>query len=198
LLLYNYKNREIIKYNSSELPIVPAVVVVKNRYYKDLYRICKIFYEKLNCLPTINELSFKLFQSPNKKQIKELYKNIYRIVTDLSSKTNIKVFPYISPELCYGGKRNYVLELDMDNKHNLIKTNIEEKIPEVLKWLNINYPRLKCKNKNCEWKKECKYVKWVWENNRDKHILLKNKQKSYCIMKKTINNAFYDALKNYK
>jgi len=188
---------KIARYHSNKLPIIPAVVVINNEHFKNLYKICRIFYKKLRCLPTINELSYSFFTPPTKNQLKELYENVFKIVKFFHLKTAIKLFPYISPELCYGGFPHYVIELDLENKHELNENNIDKKLPSVLNQLNRNYPELNCKDKDCEWYTDCRWVKWVWKEGFGK-ISVQEKIKSYCEMKKTINTAFFEGLKSFK
>jgi MoaA/NifB/PqqE/SkfB family radical SAM enzyme len=193
---YEIMNK-IAKYNSEKLPIIPAVVIIKNTHFKNLYKICKIFYKKLESLPTISELNYQLFTSPTKVQLKDLYKNVLRTVKYFHLRTAIRFFPYISPELCYGGYSHYLIELDLENKHKLTRDNISRKLPRVLNQLDISYPKLNCKNTDCDWYNECKRVKWLWVNSYG-GVDVEEKKKSYCEMKKTINNAFYEALKHFE
>lgn len=188
---------KIAKYNSRKLPIIPAVVIIKNEHFKNLYKICRIFYKRLRSLPTISELNYQFFIPPTEKQLQELYENVFKIVKYFHLKVPIRLFPYISPELCYGGYNHYLLELDLENKHQLTRDNIDRKLPTVLNQLNINYPEFDCKNTNCDWYSECKRVKWLWVNSCGR-VDSKERKKSYCAMKKTINNAFYEALKNFE
>lgn len=187
---------KIKKYNSENFPIIPAVVIVKNEDFKNLYKICRIFYKKLGVLPTISELNFQAFAPPTQAQLKALYKNIFKIVKKFYLKTPIKLFPYISPELCYGGFKHYVTELNLENKHNLTKDNLGKKLYQVLNQLEISYPEFDCKNKKCDWHDDCKRIKWVWKKSSEK-LNIEKKLEAYCKLKKTINSAFYEALKGF-
>ena len=188
---------KITRYNSSNFPIIPGVTIVRNEDFKNLYSMCRIFYKKLKVLPTINELSFQAFIPPTKKQLKDLYENIFKIVSFFYLKTPIRLFPYISPELCYGGLKHYIIELDLENKHHLTKNNLDKGLFKVLNQLNISYPKLNCEDYNCEWHNECERIKWVWHASFEKANAEK-RLKSYCEMKKTINNSFFEALKSFK
>lgn len=185
--------KKIAKYNSNIFPIIPGVSVIRNEDFKNLYKICEIFYKQMKVLPTINELNFQIFEYPTRTQLKELHDNIVKIVRYFYPKTPIKIFPYISPEFCYGGIEHYIIELDLENKHGLTISNFNRKIYQVLNQINISYPKLTCKQKKCEWCQECKRVKWVWKNDFGQGFL-SEKLNAYCMLKKTINNAFFDAL----
>lgn len=189
--------KKMMKYNSKRLPIIPAVAVINNEHFKNLYKICRIFYKKLRCLPTISELNYSLFTSPTKKQLEELYENVFKIVKFFHLKTAIKLFPYISPELCYGGFPHYIIELNLENKYGLTKNNINRKLIPVLNQLKKSYPELHCKHKDCDWYNDCKWVKWVWKEGFGK-INPSEKIKNYCEMKKIISVAFFEALKSFK
>jgi len=94
---------KIKKFNSSKLPIIPGVTIVKNDDFKALYSTCEYFYDELGAIPTISELNFQAFEDPSRKQIKDLYNNILEIVREFYNKTQLILFPYISPELSCGG-----------------------------------------------------------------------------------------------
>lgn len=189
---------KINRFTSPKLPIIPGVAIIKNENFKSLYNICKFFYKKLGAIPTISELNFQTFGLPSKQEYKDLYKNVFKIVKEFSKKTQLILFPYISPELSYGGAKQYLLELDINNrKYRFTHNNIDEKIELVFNHLERSYPRFYCREKNCDWFEFCQNYKWVWDTTFNR-ITLQEKQRSYCNLKKTINNAFCDALEGFR
>lgn len=189
---------KIKKFNNKKLPIIPGGTIIKNENFKILYKTCKYFYDKLGVIPGISELNYQAFQKPSEQEYKDLYYNVLKIVKEFYTKTQLSLFPYISPELSYGGKKQILLELNIDNsKYHFNENNIDKKINLVLKQIKKNYPKNRCKKIKCEWFEFCQNYKWFWNKTFNK-MTLKEKQKSYCTLKKTINQAFYDAIKSIK
>jgi len=185
---------KIKKFNSKKLPIIPGVTIVKNENFKLLYDTCKYFYNKLGHIPAISELNFQAFQIPTKQEYNDLYINVKKVVKKFHGKTQLVLFPYISPELSYSGKKQYLLELDInDNKYHLTqKQSINKHIAKMLNQIKESYPPSFCKKQNCDWFEFCQNYKWVW-NTSFNNMPLNKKQLAYCRLKKTINQAFYDA-----
>lgn len=187
--------KNIKKYNTRKLPIMPGVSVISNDQFKNLYRVCKYFYNKLGQVPTISELSFHAFEIPTKKQLKDLGENIVKIYKNFGRKTQLVLFPYISPEISDGGKKQFLIELDLNNKDGLTEDNINQKINKMLYRIEERFPRIKCKNNKCEWREFCDRYKWVWDKSFNKNMTVQQKRKAYCDLKKTINNAFIEGMK---
>ncbi|MCK5510825.1 hypothetical protein KAI65_04790 [Candidatus Parcubacteria bacterium] len=103
------------------------------------------------------------------------------------------MFPYISPELSFGGEGHYLIELDFANKYNINKKNYKEKLKYLFNRMDTNYLEYNCPDKKCDWHKWCKRIKWIWFKDIGKSKK-EGKLKSYCEMKKAINSAYYDAL----
>lgn len=185
--------KKIKKYNSIKFPIIPGAIIIKNDQFKNLYKICNIFYKKLQCLPTINELGYDFFIPPTKKQLKDLYLGILKVIRFFYYKTPINLFPAISPELCLNGRKSYICELSLENKYKLTQKNISEKIPQILNKLNKKYIDINCKNKNCDWRGGCKQVRRYWKDGFG-NISPGKAIKNYCDLKKTINNAVFTAI----
>ena len=189
---------KINKFNSSKLPIIPGITIIKNENFKLLYNTCEYLYNKLGAIPAISELNYQAFEIPSKREYRDLYSNVSKVVEEFYNKTQLVLFPYISPELSYGGERQYLMELDIDNnKYHFAWNNIDKKIELILEQIEKNYPKSHCDKKRCDWFEFCKNYKWVWDRAFNK-MALKEKQKSYCNFKKAINQAFYDAIKNVK
>lgn len=184
---------KVKKYNSEKLPIIPAVTIIANDQFENLFKIAKIFYEEIGCLPTFNELSYGKFQPPTKRQLQDLRDNVIKVVKFFKDKTPIKIFPYVSPELSYGTAEHYIAEVDFLNKYQVDANNIDEKLFQILNRLDIDYPKYDCRITDCDWYGSCSNLKWVWTHGFDK-LEIDNKLKSYCLLKKTLNQAFYDAL----
>lgn len=187
---------KIKRYNSDGFPIIPAVTVIANKHFRNLYKICRIFYEKLRCLPVISEISVNSFVPPTRKQLEDLYKNVFKVVKYFHLRTAVKLFPDISPELYFGEYGHCVFHLGLENTHKLTKSIIKTKLVTILNQLNENYRDSNCKNKNCEWFEDCKRVIWIWKEGFGK-ITPEEKMKSYCDMKRTINTAFLKALESF-
>jgi len=187
---------KINKFNSSKLPIIPGITIVKNENFKLLYDTCKYFYDKVSAIPAISELNYQAFEIPSRQEYNDLYDNILRIVKDFYNKTQLILFPYISPELSYGGEKQYLMELDINNnKYHLTRNNIDKKIELILAQIEKNYPKSHCDKEKCDWFEFCQNYKWVWNATFNK-MTPKEKQRSYCNLKKTINQSFYDAIKD--
>ena len=184
---------KIKRYNSDEFPIIPAITVISNRQFKNLYKICRIFYKELGRLPAISEISVNSFVPPTKKQLGELYENVFKTVRYFHSKTAIRLFPDVSPELYFGEYDHHILHLGLENSHKLTTKTLKTNLPVVLDKINKNYRDLRCPDKNCEWLEDCKRVKWIWTEGFNT-VTPAQKKKSYCDMKKNINTAFLKAL----
>jgi hypothetical protein len=81
--------------------------------------------------------------------------------------------------------------------YKITKSNIERKLSLLSSYIREVYKDVTqyCRNKNCEWFEDCKRVRWTWLESYGKIALLK-KIKSYCEMKRTINEAFSKALES--
>ncbi|RJQ35362.1 radical SAM protein [Candidatus Parcubacteria bacterium] len=185
---------KIKRFNSKELPIIPGVCIVRNKDFKNLYNICKYFYDKLGVIPVISELNFQSFEIPSEQEYQDLYKNIKKIVKEFYNKTQLVLFPYISPEISYSGLEQYLLELDIYNrKYSLNKNDsVDRKLNLVYNQIEKSYPKVGCSNESCDWFEFCQNYKWVWTKTFN-DISLEDKKKSYCRLKKVINQAFYEA-----
>lgn len=187
--------KKIVKCHSVDLPVIPAITIISNDHFKNLFEIAKIFYKELGCLPTFSELSYGSYQSPTESQLSELYDNVKKTVEHFKDKAPIKMFPYISPELSYGTADHYVTEVDFLNKYGVNKENFQEKLMFLLGRLDVDYPEYSCDKIDCDWHDSCSKLKWVWTHDfNENEPEVKEKLKSYCALKKTLNEAFYDAL----
>lgn len=186
---------KIKKHNSAALPVIPAITIISNDHFKNLFEIAKIFYKELRCLPTFSELSYGKYQAPTESQLVDLYDNVKKTVKYFKDKAPIKIFPYISPELSYGMADHYVTEVDFLNKYKVNKDNFKEKLILLLEKLDVDYPEYNCEKNNCDWHDFCSKLKWVWIHDFNQNESeVKEKLKSYCSLKKIINQAFYDVL----
>lgn len=185
---------KINKFNSKELPIIPGVCIVKNSSFARLYEICKYFYDNLGTIPIISELNFQAFEIPSESEYLSLFENIKKIVGDYYNKTQLVLFPYISPELSYSGMEQLLFELDLDNKKYSIQSNdsIDAFIDLISKQREKSYPKIDCMDLDCDWQEFCQRYKWVWTKSFNSSSV-RSKFHAYCRLKKIINQAFYEA-----
>ena len=55
---------KIKQFNSSDINITPAIMIIKNKYFKDIPYIADYIYEKIHVLPSFAELTYQAFESP--------------------------------------------------------------------------------------------------------------------------------------
>ena len=176
----------IKKYHSKLVQVKPAVVIVRNSMFKKLPEICDYFYSSLQEIPTITELNFLKFVEPTEAELSQLKKSIHKVVKKYFSKTELELFPYIVPELCYGYRQKYLVELNMSDNIGISRnTYTKTGINRLIKYLDSAYPYSRCGAQNCNYFYSCEKIKWVWKNN----------MQSYCNMKINISEAYYNALK---
>lgn len=187
--------KKIAELDNSDVRVLPAVVVVKNKYFGRLKEICDLFYSKIHMLPVISELTFHAFQSPSQKELRDLYDNVRSIAEEYYGIAPIRIFPYISPELYASGDKNYLNELDIENTIGITDTNVKEIAPMLMQKLEKSYRKYDCGNKACDWYQDCKVIKWLWFLDDQKSSSLKGRRlEDYCSMKKAINQGLYDGI----
>lgn len=185
--------KAIKAFNSDAMPILPGVCVVPNDCFKDLYKICKWFFEEIGCIPLISEINYAAYTSPTEDEWLALEENLELVVQEFARKTPLNLFSSISPELAYGSVDPYIFELDLENYYGLTADNISEKIELVLKKLrDRNYPALDCKNTDCNWWEFCGNTKWYWQGDRNNDR--KSKLTDYCRYKRLVNDVYYRTL----
>ena len=194
---------KIKKFSSEDLPIVPGVVVIKNEHFKDLFKIARFLYKELNGLPTFSERGYGLYSPPTKRQLRDLYKNIEKIITHYSQKVKIVLFPSLTsvsslyPKFCGGWDSVYIIGLGLENKYGITRRNIKEKFPEILEQFDSHYPHLKCEKEKCRWRDGCRRILGGWLKGWGK-LLPEECMKSYCEFKKTIYKAVENGSKHVK
>jgi hypothetical protein len=175
------------------MPIVPGVCVVKNRDFARLYDICCWFYERLGKIPLMSEVNYDAYQPPTESEWEALETNVSRVVKEFHGKTPLKLFPYVSPELSYGGNDPYIFDLDLENSYGMTSGNYESKLAEFLRRLDgLNYPSLKCPEHECNWWEFCDNTKWFWQGDRQNDSV--QKLHDYCRFKRLLNDAYYRVL----
>lgn len=185
--------RAIKQSHSESLPILPGVCVVQNKDFVRLYDICCWFFEKLGKIPVISECNYAAYVPPTETEWSALQQNIERVIQTFYGKTPLKLFPYVSPELAYGGNDPYVFDLDLENKYGMTLQNYEAKLQEFLVRLDgSNYPVLECPEKACHWWEFCDNTKWFWQGDRQNGSVLK--LRDYCRFKRLLNDAYYRQL----
>ena len=181
--------------DNEDVRVLPAVVVVKNKYFNKLKDICDYFYDKIGSLPVISELTFHAFESPTKTELKYLYENVKAIAKKYYGLSPIRIFPYISPELYAGGDKNYLNELDIENTIGINNSNIDTTALLLFEKLETSYNEYNCIHSDCDWYEDCKIIKWLWffDGTKINHSE-SNRINDYCEMKKCINGALYDGI----
>lgn len=173
---------KIKQLSSIELPIIPGVVVVENKYFERLYDLCSFFYQQIGQIPTISEKAFSLFEKPSSQQLLELGKNIYKIILDYYIKTPVRLFPYITPELCSSFENQFVIDLPCFDKFGMKDKKQAENFRFISSRIMLEYQNCSC-NKKCELSEACQHIKWFW----------RNKMESYCQFKKIIYKSYFNA-----
>ena len=184
-------------YSSDEFKLLPGVTVVRNEDFKDIFKISNIIYDAIGYLPCIQEINYLPYKSPTDQELADLYENLYMVVKKYSPNNPINMFSYISPEFSSvnNQKPSYLYELNLDNTHSIGKTSMDVAFKKILKFRELNYPKLNCKVTDCDWHDICQNIKWLWKLS-NANVTSEEKLKDYCRFKKTINSAFYDALIN--
>lgn len=183
----------IKNFSSEKMPIVPGVCVVPRNVYKHLPEICDWFYEHIGLIPLICEVNYAPYESPSDEELDDLSKAIEVILAKYFDKTPLNLFSSVVPEYAYGGFDPYLSDLSLDNHHGLTLDKIDEKIDEMLAHIeSVNYPRLVCNNKSCDWQEFCTNTKWYWQGDGRNEPEVK--LRDYCRHKKAISGAFYRTL----
>lgn len=90
-------------------------------------------------------------------------------------------------------KKTYLSELNFENKHMIGVVSDKEAMRNLLNFIDLNYPKHDCEDNECDWFPECSNVKWLWKK-KSKYVTAEKKILDYCRLKKTINDAYYNAL----
>lgn len=179
--------------HTDEMPVLPGVCILKNRDFKHLYDVCAWFYERLGKIPVISEVNYDAYQAPSEEEWEALEDNLFRVIKDFHGKTPLKLFPYVSPELSYGGNDPYIFDLDLENSYGMNSENFESKLAEFLDRLDCtHYPSLKCPERECNWWEFCDNTKWFWQGDRRNNPV--QKLRDYCRFKRLLNDAYYRVL----
>lgn len=180
---------KIITLNSKEVNVYPGVVIVQNNMFSRLLEICDYYFARIGKIPTISELNFEYFVVPTIQELNDLYKGVHSIVTKYWNKTQLKLFPYIVPSLNNLDVENeWLFEFDILNSLG-ITNDFEESFIKLNSKIEKSFPILGCED--CDCSDDCYRVKWLW-------LLSDERKKAYCDMKKTIVDAFFDAINNFE
>lgn len=185
---------KIRKYNKAKVPVLPAIMVVKNEYFDKLFEICNYVYERTKILPSFSELTYHAFQIPTEEDINALYSNIFEIAKKYYKVTPIRMFPYLSPELYANNQKNYLSELDIENSIGITNDNIESVAKNMFLKLNRSYIKNPCRDSECEWFEDCKFIKWLWLYTYNDNISLEQKLDAFCRMRKALNKGLFDGI----
>ena len=186
------KYREL---QNDEIPLNLGMVVVKNQYFKDIGKICDYFYKKIGQIPPLCEVNFTPYKSPTDEEFNDLYTNIKYVVKKYHDISDFSMFPYVVPEYCCANLNdmNYLVPLPIDDKYDALNKSNEELLSIIEKQIDtLNFP-YDCDRLDCEWRDACKRVSAHWKMSNNT-VSAEQKMKDYCKFKKTISNAFFDAL----
>lgn len=176
---------KIVSLANGLVPLLPAVVIVRNHMFFRLSELADWFFDRLGQVPTISELNFSSYCSPTTEQLKHLHEEIKVVVDKYIGKTPLALFPYIVPELAYCYENKYLLEFGVaPDSYNFIQPSMSDCVSEAVRYLNDAYPESNCPNFECEWYGNCQRIKWVW---------LK-KMRDYCDFKRAVSDGYYQAL----
>jgi hypothetical protein len=186
------KTTDLIKELSTPLlPVFPGVCVISNSMFKELSGICNWFYEKIGSVPTISEINYDAYVSPNDDQFVELKREVEKTLVTFSKKIPLNLFPSVFPELAYGGRKHCIFELDIANGFEIGKNHNYDLIAKNM--LNLAkkryFPKLRCRNTQCPWFQSCLVVKrnWMYDENR----INKNKLEDFCKFKRLLSDTYY-------
>ena len=186
---------KIKQFNSSDINITPAIMIIKNKYFKDILYIADYIYEKIHVLPSFAELTYQAFESPTDSALADLYQSVKLLSKKYYGKTPIRIFPYISPELFAQGHRNYLSELNLENSLQVNGKNLDSAVEKLFFRLNKSYRPNPCTDTNCEWYDDCRIIKWLWmEKFPNSEISKEQKLSDFCRMRKTLNTALYNGI----
>lgn len=182
--------KKINTYNSSDLHVVPGVVIVSNKMFYKLEEICDFFYETIGCIPPISEKTYSVYESPTEEELVALRENIKNVVYKYANKTSLELFPYIIPEIINRGGKEYLVELDIEG--NCIRETYQASYEFLVEKIEKSYPPIIC-NEECEWKAYCDSRKWLWEYSTNK-ITAEKKRQDYCNFKNAICEGYLEGL----
>ncbi len=176
---------KIRRLSSFSVALLPAVVIVRNKEFSHLVDIADFFFARLGAIPTISELNFTVYESPAPSHLAVLKQSITQLVRKYYGKTPLPLFPYVTPELAYCFENKYILELGVaPDTYDFVSESPQESLNVAERYLQDAYPPSKCQNHRCDWFPYCHRFKWVWSNTFQ----------DYCALKRTICEAYYDAL----
>lgn len=74
-----------------------------------------------------------------------------------------------------------------------VSPGTKRRIEEFLDRLDgVNYPSLKCPERECNWWEFCDNTKWFWQGDRQNDSV--QKLREYCRFKRLLNDAYYREL----
>lgn len=186
---------KIKRLDNNSVRVLPAIMVVENKMFKHLFEISEYVYGKIGMLPSFSELTYHAFECPTKEEIDNLYTNMKKIACEYYGKADIRMFPYVSPELYANDQKNYLTELDLENSLNISAENIKEVAERTFLRLESSYKINPCQDVTCDWYEDCRIVKWLWlYPQAEKNITCDEKLRAYCEMKNAINNGLLDGI----
>ena len=185
---------DIIKrYDSLDVRVLPAIMVIRNNHFKDMPQIADYVYQRIGCLPSFAEINYQGLERITANQLQEFRSAIYQIASKYLHKTPIKIFPYLSPELYIPGVRNYLTELDMEN--TIACGSNENVIENLYNKLLHSYRKNPCTDSSCEWYEDCQIIKWLWiDEFKGKTLTSEDRHAIFCNLRKALNESLYQAI----
>ena len=191
--------KKFVTLQNEKAPLYFGMLVLENSQYKNIKKIADYFYEKTGTLPPMCEVNFVPYKSPTDEELNDLYTNVKALVKEYNGKAPISLFPYIIPEYYSGNLEHveYLTELPLDDKFDSLNKTNEELLQSTQNQLERSYFKYTCEKTDCDWYNSCNRLKWVWQMDTD-DISREQKINDYCRYKKTLSQAFFDALVDNK
>ena len=189
--------------STEDFPLRLGLTVVRSEDFSKLYDICEYVYEKSGILPNLAEINYDQFVVPTDQEIEDFQENIYKIFKRWSGEARINIFPYISPEIYadHGGKKSYLVELDIHDPYKIRETDNHDQIIDKISTFqeSRSYPKSGCPETQCPWYKNCERVKWHWVAEYAGSLVTKEMRfNAYCKLKKAFMAAYYAAVLKLK
>lgn len=180
---------------NDDVPLYFGMLVLENNQFKNILAIADMFYEITGTIPPMCEINYLPYKSPSEAELQELYCNVKNVVKKYNGKTALSLFPYVIPEYYSGNQKGteYLTEFPIDDKHEMLLKDNESILDATCKQIDRSYFTYDCERTDCDWHDSCHHIKWVWNMHTDE-LSAERKMLDYCAFKKTLSNAFFDAL----
>jgi len=168
--------------STTSLPINLGVCLIENENFDKLSDIADYFYSEVYELPSFLEVTFQDYVTPSETHLNNLTNELEKIISKYQDiNVAFDFFDYTVPELNHSEGNIHLIELDLSNSKGI--SSDESTYEAILKkYLDLAYPLINCKEKDCFLFETCDRFKWVW----------KDKKKDFCRFKKAIYLAYYN------